>query len=308
MDAARAIPAGRDATTSNFVRRVAPNHAATSTAPCRRGAATLSTKTAPITPSSRRNRSPRPHSTNRMQHGYSSFGRRNTGRPIQIRRNYPIPAFHHEAHAIRAPDGTVLIYMISYDGGDIPGVLSETCVGMPEACHLYNISHDVTAMAWSSSVYGPWKEKVILNPWPGMKDMRSWICQTNAPSATSAPNRSVIVAVRGVQCEQPPRYIRKVLGKRLLLLLLLTGQDRQRFDLKNRCLDGELPPTGRRQSQSNDFERRFLYMENETRLSHARSLSTDALSQNSRSVRLQRRRTGVDASSGLRLGGEYDVE
>ena len=117
-----------------------------------------------------------------------------------------LPAFHHEAHAIRAPDGTVVIYMISYDGGDFPGVLSKTCIGMPDACHLYDISHEVTAMAWSSSVYGPWKEKVILNPWPGMEDRHSWICQTNCPSVAFAANGSVVMAVRGVQCEQPPRY------------------------------------------------------------------------------------------------------
>ena len=65
--------------------------------------------------------------------------------------------YHHEAHTICAPDGTVLIYMIKYDGGELPGLLSEEC--LQPACHSYNISHQVTALAWSSSVYGPWSER-----------------------------------------------------------------------------------------------------------------------------------------------------
>ena len=72
-----------------------------------------------------------------------------------------LPVFHHEAHTIRAPDGTVLIYMVKYDGGEFPGLLSKECLHSG-----YNSSHIVIAMAWSSSVYGPWKEKVLFNPWP----------------------------------------------------------------------------------------------------------------------------------------------
>ena len=113
-----------------------------------------------------------------------------------------LPVFHHEAHAIRAPDGTVLIYMIKYDGGEFPGLLSEYCLNR-SVCAVYNISHEVIAVAWSSSVYGPWEEKILLNPWPGMKDRESWLCQTNCPSITFAPNGTVIMAFRSVQCKKP---------------------------------------------------------------------------------------------------------
>ena len=116
-----------------------------------------------------------------------------------------LPVFHHEAHAIRAPDGTLLIYMIKYDGGELPRLLSEGC--LQKGCGIllssYNRSHEVIAMAWSSSVYGPWQEKVILNPWPGPGDRESWLCQTNCPSVTFAPNGTAVMAFRSVQCEQP---------------------------------------------------------------------------------------------------------
>ena len=100
-----------------------------------------------------------------------------------------LPVFHHEAHAVRAPDSTVLIYMIKYDGGELPGLLSEEC--LQPACHGYNISHQVTAMAWSSSVYGPWSEKILFNPWPGPDNRESWLCQTNCPSVTFTPSGEV---------------------------------------------------------------------------------------------------------------------
>ena len=112
-----------------------------------------------------------------------------------------LPVFHHETHAIRAPDGTVLIYMIKYDGGEVPGLLTEGC--LKPGCQTYNSSHRVIAMAWSSSVYGPWKEKILFNPWPGPEDRESWLCQTNCPSVTFAPNGSVIMAFRGAQCQKP---------------------------------------------------------------------------------------------------------
>ncbi|XP_065188706.1 uncharacterized protein LOC135819423 [Sycon ciliatum] len=114
-----------------------------------------------------------------------------------------LPVYHHEAHAIRAPDGTLLIYMIKFDGGDLPPQLSnETCLA--PGCHVYNFSHQATAMAWSDSVYGPWREKVVLNPWPGPADRYSWLCQTNCPSVAFAQNGSVVMALRAVQCNQPP--------------------------------------------------------------------------------------------------------
>ena len=112
-----------------------------------------------------------------------------------------LPVFHHEAHAIRAPDGTVLIYMIKYDGGVLPDLLSKECLS--HAAHGYNTSHQVIAMAWSSSVYGPWQESILLNRWPGPEDRESWLCQTNCPSVTFAPNGTVIMALRGAQCEIP---------------------------------------------------------------------------------------------------------
>ena len=106
-----------------------------------------------------------------------------------------LPVLHHEAHAIRAPDGTVLIYMIKYDGGEFPGVLE--CFKLGQS---FNRSHLVIAMAWSSSVYGPWQEKILLNPWPGPEDRESWLCQTNCPSVTFAPNGTAIMAFRSVHC------------------------------------------------------------------------------------------------------------
>ena len=116
-----------------------------------------------------------------------------------------LPVFHHETHAIRAPDGTVLIYMIKYDGGEFPDLLSEGC--LQKVCSIsvraYNRSREVIAVAWSSSVYGPWQEKIILNPWPGPDDRESWLCQTNCPSVTFAPNGMAIMAFRSVQCQQP---------------------------------------------------------------------------------------------------------
>ena len=116
-----------------------------------------------------------------------------------------LPVFHHETHAIRAPDSTVLIYMIKYDGGELPGLLSEGCLqkGCGYSLGAYNRSHEVIAVAWSSSVYGPWQEKIILNPWPGTEDRESWLCQTNCPSVTFAPNGTAIMAFRSVQCQQP---------------------------------------------------------------------------------------------------------
>ena len=52
--------------------------------------------------------------------------------------------------------------------------------------------------------YGPWKEKVLFNPWPGLVDKESWLCQTNCPSVMFTANDSVIMAFRGVQCQKPP--------------------------------------------------------------------------------------------------------
>ena len=112
-----------------------------------------------------------------------------------------LPVFHHEAHAIRAPDGTVLIYMIKYDGGHLPDLLSEVCLE-PDCGLSYNKSHYVTAMAWSKSVYGPWEEKILFNPWPGLLNRSSWLCQTNNPSVAFAPNGTVVMAFRAIQCDR----------------------------------------------------------------------------------------------------------
>ena len=118
-----------------------------------------------------------------------------------------LPVFHHEAHAIRAPDGTVIIYMIKYDGGKFPGVLSNECLRLSLVSsplyNPFNTSHFVIAMAWSSSVYGPWKEKILLNLWPGPEDRESWLCQTNCPSVAFAPNGTVVMALRAIQCQKP---------------------------------------------------------------------------------------------------------
>ena len=116
-----------------------------------------------------------------------------------------LPVFHHETHAIRAPDGTLLIYMIKYDGGEFPDLLSEGCreKGCGVGLAAYNRSHEVMAVAWSSSVYGPWKEKIIFNPWPGPDDRESWHCQTNCPSVTFTPNGTAVMAFRSVQCQPP---------------------------------------------------------------------------------------------------------
>ena len=112
-----------------------------------------------------------------------------------------LPVYHHETHAIKAPDGTILIYMIKYDGaGHVPDLLSDAC--LEPVCHNFNISHNVIAMAWSKSVYGPWEEKVILDPWPGPTNRTSWLCQTNCPSVTFAPNGTAIMALRSVQCDE----------------------------------------------------------------------------------------------------------
>ena len=112
-----------------------------------------------------------------------------------------LPVFHHEAHAIRAPDGTVLIYMIKYDGGHLPDLLSGVCLE-PDCGLSYNKSHYVTAMAWSKSVYGPWEEKILFNPWPGLLNRSSWLCQTNNPSVAFAPNGTVVMAFRAIQCDR----------------------------------------------------------------------------------------------------------
>ena len=118
-----------------------------------------------------------------------------------------LPVFHHESHAIRAPDGTVLIYMVTYEGGKMPDLLSKGCLQPPSSCESpYNRSHEVIGMAWSKSVYGPWQEKVILNPWPGPVNRTSWLCQTNCPSAVFTPNGSVIMAFRSTQCPENIPY------------------------------------------------------------------------------------------------------
>ena len=69
-----------------------------------------------------------------------------------------LSVLHHEAHAIRAPDGNVLVYMIKYDGGEFPGVLECFEWGLNSSSHL------VIAVAWSSSVYGPWQERILALP------------------------------------------------------------------------------------------------------------------------------------------------
>ena len=55
--------------------------------------------------------------------------------------------------------------MIKYGVGELPGLLSEEY--LQAECHIYNISSQVTAMMCSSSVYGPWREKILFNAWPG---------------------------------------------------------------------------------------------------------------------------------------------
>ena len=112
-----------------------------------------------------------------------------------------LPVYHHETRAIRAPDGTILIYMIKYDGGHMPDLLSDLCL-VPGCGLSYNKSHGVIGMAWSKSVYGPWEEKVIFDPWPGLVNRSSWLCQTNCPSVTFAPDGKAVMAFRSIQCDR----------------------------------------------------------------------------------------------------------
>ena len=117
------------------------------------------------------------------------------------------PSWHHEAHAIRAPDGTVLVYMIGFDGGQPPAPNSSVCAGTSGGCHLpgLNYSHQVIKLASAPSVHGPWTERVLLNPWPGLANRSNFLCQTNCPSATfAADGTSVLLAFRGAQCAAAP--------------------------------------------------------------------------------------------------------
>ena len=45
--------------------------------------------------------------------------------------------------------------------------------------------------------------QVLLNPWPGPEDRESWLCNTNCPSVTFAPNGTAIMAFKSAQCQRP---------------------------------------------------------------------------------------------------------
>ena len=83
----------------------------------------------------------------------------------------------------------------------VPDLLSDLCL-IPGCDASYNKSHMVIGMAWSKSVYGPWEEKIILDPWPGLTNRSSWLCQTNCPSVVFAPNGTAVMAFRSVQCDR----------------------------------------------------------------------------------------------------------
>merc|ERR1712130_360712 len=118
--------------------------------------------------------------------------------PVQIKVRLMIAI-----HAVRAPDNTILLYMIKYNGK--PASINDT---MPDThsprCgyNSYDQSHQVMAMAWSKSVYGPWKEKVIFNKYPGPANRSAWDCQTNCPSVAFAPNGTVVMAFKSEQCHK----------------------------------------------------------------------------------------------------------
>lgn len=116
-----------------------------------------------------------------------------------------LPLYHHEVHAIRSPDNMVLLYVIVFRGGVYPGPISGGCKPPPHG-RPYNSSHEVIALAWSESVKGPWKERVIFNDWPGPSDRQSWHCQTNCPSVTFTPNGTVVMALRALQCQSSKSY------------------------------------------------------------------------------------------------------
>ena len=61
--------------------------------------------------------------------------------------------------------------MVSYDGRQLPDLLSDGFLKM--GCYTYNYNHQVIAVVWSKSVYGPWKEKVLFNPWPGPEGQKA---------------------------------------------------------------------------------------------------------------------------------------
>jgi hypothetical protein len=138
--------------------------------------------------------------------------------------------WHHEAHAVMSPDGDVLIFMLTYDGGavrghsqiirshsmrshmhscflqkQVPNVNSTMCSPGPTTpCypHGFDWSHQVVAVSSAPSVYGPWShDKILFNPWPGpVKPRDGWNCQTNCPSVIFEPDGSVLMAIVGRQC------------------------------------------------------------------------------------------------------------
>lgn len=109
---------------------------------------------------------------------------------------WTIPRFAHEAHAIRAPDGTILIYGVVGAGEDIPIWPTTECE------LLYNDSfpfHKLSLQLRSSkSVKGPWNKRTLFQWHAG--DANDPFCRMEAPTVAFGPQGEVRMVLNAFPC------------------------------------------------------------------------------------------------------------
>ena len=107
----------------------------------------------------------------------------------------------HEAHAIPAPHGNVLIYMIKYDGRVLSGLLSEGC--LQPGCYTYNFSHQGHGNSVELECVRSLARENSFQYLARSRRQRVLAVSDKLPFSDFAPNGSVVMAPRGVQCQKP---------------------------------------------------------------------------------------------------------
>jgi hypothetical protein len=124
------------------------------------------------------------------------------------RKETVLPPFHHNPTIIGpTPDGYFLIFSIGNTNTQDEQIPCEHAV--PADCdrthsfcrgsHMPNSNGRIN-MAYSKSIRGPWREKVIL-PYDADNNASAWNCENNNPTATVLANGTIFLVYRADPCK-----------------------------------------------------------------------------------------------------------
>ncbi len=133
-----------------------------------------------------------------------------------VRQEVVLPPFHHNPQIVGpTPDGHYLLFSIGRtkpdaslqiecrrggggQGPNPPPACTQRANNFCRGTHMPTSNGQIN-LAWSTSLRGPWREKVVL-PYDATGNASAWNCENNNPTATILRNGTVLLVYRADAC------------------------------------------------------------------------------------------------------------